>query len=293
MKPSYITINGSLVPSDQAMVSVFDHGFLFGDSLYEVLRTYDGKMACWKAHYERLLQSARLCHFEIHQTEEEIKSAVTKAISRFLADFPKNEAYARIIVTRGIGSIGFSKSDLETSSQLIVIVQACPTWDDETFQQGTKLQVVDRIRNSPEALSPAIKSGNYLNNLLAVLEANESGFDDAILCNAQGHITEGSRMNLFYARRGRVATAPFEIGILDGVSRKITLELLKENEIPCRITRFTKEHLYHADEVFVTSSIKEVFPVTQIDANTIGSGQAGPITRLLKKEFSKKAKLKE
>ncbi len=274
------------------MISVMDHGFLFGDSLYEVIRTYEQKPYGWKAHYQRLQDSASLSYMELAQSENQIKDKITQTLGWFYSE-PQNkglEAYARIIVTRGIGGIGFGKSYLKTPSQLIIIVQACQKLTESDFEKGIRLQVVRRIRNDPHALSPAMKSGNYLNSLLSVLEAQEEGFDDSILCNREGHITEGSRMNIFYIRRGIAATAPFDIGILDGISRKLTFKLLKELNIPYRETRYTPLHLYNADEVFVTSTIKEVFPVLNINDHQIGNGKPGEITRKLKNLFQNRAK---
>jgi branched-chain amino acid aminotransferase len=155
----------------------------------------------------------------------------------------------------------------------------------EAFEKGTALQIVQRERNSPRALDPAMKSGNYLNSLLAFLEAQEAGFDDALLADAQGFMTEGTTFNLFYVKRGIVVTSPLEVGILDGITRRHVIEVARKNEIPVREVRYPASRLHEADEVFLTSTIKEVFPITRVDQVRIGNGKPGPTTRRLKALF--------
>ncbi len=209
-------------------------------------------------------------------------------IERTLAHFwtlkgnENHEAALRIMVSRGVGRIGFGKSFLDTPTQWIILAQPCQIFSDEEFEKGMRMHVSHRLRNDRRALDPAMKSGNYLNCLLAALEAQEKGCEDAILPNADGHLTEGSRSNIFYVRRGIVATPPLDIGILDGISRKIIFEILTKEKIPYREVRFSASRMLDADEAFISGTVKEIFPIVAVDGKTIGSGKPGPISRLLR-----------
>jgi branched-chain amino acid aminotransferase len=189
------------------------------------------------------------------------------------------------VVSRGSGKIGFGLGNLESPTLYAIIVEPISMFPNKPFDKGTKLQISERIRNHPKALDPAMKSGNYLNSLLAYLSAAEAGYDDALMVDQQGFMTEGTTFNLFYVNRGIVATAPLDVGILDGVTRRAILNLCIEQGLPCREVRFPKEYLYEADEVFVSSSLKEVLPVLDLDGKKIGNGKAGPVTRKLRDAF--------
>jgi branched-chain amino acid aminotransferase len=285
-----LNLNGQLIkPASQAdlqVISALDHGFLFGDSLYEVTRTYQRRTFGFQEHYARLLDSAKQVYFDLPFSPDQLRAWLNATLEAFFQKNPESkEAYVRWIVTRGGGRIGFGKEFLTSPPQTLLIAEACPEFSNAAVEKGTSLQVATRIRNHPEALSPSIKSGNYLNNLLATLEAKQAGFDDCILCDHEGHVTEGSRMNLGYIRHGVVITPPISVGILDGISRRKLFSILQRKQIPYRITHFKKERLYEADEVFVSSSIKEIFPVTRVDGVMIGNGKAGPLTLILRKAF--------
>ena len=193
------------------------------------------------------------------------------------------------MISRGSGKIGFGLKNLETPTLYAIIVEPISMFPNKSMDEGMKLQISKRMRNHPDALDPAMKSGNYLNSLLAYLTAADAGFEDAILLDYQGFVTEGTTFNLFYVNRGIVATAPLDVGILDGVSRRIIINLCIELGIPCREIRFPKEYLFEADEVFLSSSLKEAMPVTNLDGKKIGKG-AGPITLKLKKAFDELVK---
>jgi branched-chain amino acid aminotransferase len=201
----------------------------------------------------------------------------------------REEAYCRIVVSRGVGKIGFGLSCLLTPTQYTIIVQPLSNFmggiGPEKFEKGANLKIAERLRNDPRALDPAMKSGNYLNSLLAYLEVTAEDYDDALLVNHEGFLTEGTTFNFFYVRNGRLATPPLEIGILDGITRRFVIEIAREAGIPVREVRFPRERLYEADEAFISSSIKEVFPITRVDGRKIGSGKAGPITRKLAEAF--------
>jgi branched-chain amino acid aminotransferase len=195
------------------------------------------------------------------------------------------ELYCRIVVSRGVGRIGFGRSFLESPVRYTIIVQPLNPPGADAFEKGTALRIVKRVRNSPKALDPAMKSGNYLNSLLAFLEAQEEGFDDALMVDAQGFMTEGTTFNLFYVKNGILVTSPLGVGILDGITRKHVMEVAKRNGMAVREVRYPASRLHEADEVFLTSTIKEVFPITRVDQKRIGKGTPGPVTRRLKALF--------
>jgi len=283
-----INLNGRIIPLDEANVSVFDRSFLYGDSLYEVVRTYSGKPFRLREHLERMEVSATLCSFTFSQSIDEYHREILRSIDAYRSQ-PGRESedvYVRIVVSRGSGKIGFGLKNLETPTLYVIIVEPISLFPNKPFEQGTRLQISDRIRNSPKALDPAMKSGNYLNSLLAYLSASEAGFDDALMVDHQGFLTEGTTYNLFYVNRGIVATSPLDVGILDGITRRAVINLCVELGIPCREVRYTPEYLLNADEVFVTSSLKEVLPVLEIGKKKINGGKAGPISKRLAQAFT-------
>jgi branched-chain amino acid aminotransferase len=281
MQNAIINVNGTILRPDEAKVSVFDRGYLYGDSIYEVVRSYRGQFIYLDEHLKRLEKSAGLCRLTLNQNLDHYHEEIQRTFKAFRS-CPGNqniEVYARLIVSRGVGKIGFGLSYLLSPSQYTIIIQPVEAPGRTQFEKGLKIQISRRLRNDPRALDPAMKSGNYLNSLLAYLEAEEAKFSDAILCNAEGYITEGTTFNIFYVRRGITATPPLEIGILGGITRNKVIQIANSLELPLREVRFTRERLYSADEVFLTSSIKEVFPITQIDDKKIGDGRPGPFTR--------------
>lgn len=197
------------------------------------------------------------------------------------------EAYCRLVVSRGEGTIGFGLNNLTSPTLFTIILQRLEPPTAQQYKQGAHLQVSQRLRNDPRALDPAMKSGNYLNSLLAYLEAAAQRYDDALMCNSEGHLTEGTTFNIFYIKRGIVVTPPLDVGILDGITRRKTMEHAVKLGLEVREVRFPKERLYEADEVFLSSSIKEVFPVTRIDGKKVGNGSPGLLTQALGDEFRK------
>ncbi len=287
-----VNVNGVLKKPNEALdpfLPVFDRSYLYGDSLYEVARTYRGKFLHLEEHLIRLFKSASLCRMKLSQPISVYKSECEKSLASFLS-VPGNEnleAYCRIIVSRGTGKIGFGEENLLTPTQFVVIVQPLSPPTAAQFEKGYRYPISQqRIRNHPRATDPAMKSGNYLNSLLAYLESTRDGYDDALLCDAQGFITEGTTFNIFYVRRGIIATAPLDIGILDGITRRHVIDVARKLGLEVREVRYPKERLYEADEVFMTSTIKEVFPVTELDGKKIASGKPGPLTRRLAEAFS-------
>lgn len=287
MNQALVNINGQITDAASAKISVFDRGFLYGDSVYEVIRTYNGKFFAMAEHLERLEKSAGLLLMKISQPKSELENECERTLSAFRSANPKSEAYCRIIITRGVGKIGFSRNCVESPTQVIVIVQPIESPSAATREKGIALKIVDRLRNDRKALDPAMKSGNYLNSVLAYLEAADEGFDDAILCDSTGHVTEGTTFNLFYVKNGEVATSPLDVGILDGITRRFVMKIARDLGLPMIETRFSKERLYEADEVFITGSVKEVLAVTRLDHVKVGGGKPGPITQKLSQAFDR------
>lgn len=281
-----LNINGVIQPfelkSMQPAISPFDRSYLYGDSLYEVARTYNGRFCFLEEHLTRLAKSAELCKMVLNQELSEYQRQIERTFAAFQDLTAKpSEAYMRIVVSRGVGRIGFGISCLLTPTQYTIIVQPVEQPSPEQYAKGFHLQISTRLRNDTRALEPAMKSGNYLNSLLAYLDAASDNFDDALLCNQDGHLTEGTTFNIFYIKRGIVVTPPLDIGILDGITRRHVLKVAHEMKFDVREIRFPKERLYEADEVFITSSVREVFPVTKIDRRAIANGLPGPITAKL------------
>lgn len=280
---------------NEARVSVFDRSYLYGDSLYEVVRTYAGEFFLLDEHLERLKESADLCHLSLTQDLAFLKSEILRTHHAFRQRFsqvspncPPPEAYLRIVISRGEGKIGFGLGCLESGTLYTLYIQEVEPPTPAQIKKGLRLQIIPRLRNSPLALDPAMKSGNYLNSLLGYLEAQEAGFDDALLCNADGHLTEGTTFNIFYFRNGILATPPLEIGILDGITRRTVIALASDLGHPVREVRFPRERLYEADEVFITSSVREVFPVTAVDSAPGArflARKPGPITLRLREAY--------
>lgn len=295
-----LNINGTLTfPATDGMqaaqgVSPWDRSYLYGDSLYEVARTYDQKLFALREHLTRLGRSCELCHFKPHASLTHYASEMERTTNAYFdwrkqSGLPLGEAYCRLVLSRGAGGIGFSEKTIQAHSLYTIYVQPLTPPSPTDWERGLNLFLATRLRNSPKALDPAMKSGNYLNSVLAFLEAQDAGCDDAILKDNEGFLTEGTTFNLGYIRNGRVATAPLDVGILDGITRKLMLRSAERAGIPIRVVRYTAEHLLDADEVFVTSTIKEVFPVTRINNKPVGHrthrGKPGPLTAKLKNAF--------
>lgn len=297
MQNAIVNVNGEILSPSEAVVSVFDRGYLYGDSLYEVMRSYGKSIFGLEEHLIRLERSAELCGMKLNQSREALRSEIQRTLMAF-HEVPGQEttdAYCRLILSRGVGKIGFGLPCVLTPSQYVILVQPLELPTEHQLARGLKLKISSRLRNDRRALDPAMKSGNYLNNLLAYLEVAAENYDDALLCNTDGHVTEGTTFNIFYYRRGILATPPLDIGILEGITRRLVLKMARDMEIPVREVRFPPERLHEADEVFITSTIKDVFPVTQVDQHLIGSrtrstgkvtpGKPGPMTLRLRESF--------
>jgi branched-chain amino acid aminotransferase len=283
-----VNVDGVLLSDPlKPAIPVFDRSYLYGDSLYEVVRTYGGRFLYMEEHLMRMAKSAELCRMKLSHSLSRYREECEKTLKAFQA-LPGQrdvEAYCRIVVSRGTGKIGFGTDNIFTPTTFSVIVQPLNPPTDAQWEAGYRYRVVDRIRNDKRAQDPAAKTGNYMNSLLAYLEGTAEGFDDALLCDENGFLTEGTTFNLFYVRRGIIVTSPFSSGILDGITRKQVVSLAREAGMEVREVLYPKERLYEADEVFMTSTIKEVAPVVLVDDRKIANGKPGKITRRLKELF--------
>lgn len=275
-----IFLDGQLVPVDEAKISVFDHGLLYGDGVFEGMRTYNGQVFKMDAHIRRLFESAKAICLKIPMTHDELVAATNQTVkANGVVD-----GYVRLVVTRGVGYLGLSFTRTANPS-VFIIADQIELYPPETYEKGMAVITSSVVRNHPNAVSPRIKSLNYLNNILAKIEAIEAGVPEAIMFNHMGFVAECTGDNIFLIRNGQVLTPGVNEGLLEGITRGVVLELLGKRSIPFRETQLTRHDLYVADECFLTGSAAEVVPVTKIDARVIGDGQPGPITKRLMADF--------
>lgn len=269
-----INLNGEI--HQDASISVYDHGFLFGDSVYEVISTHHGRLCYAREHLIRLRNSAQAISLNIPWTDERIIDEMNKTVTA--AGNP--ESYIRIIVTRGVGEIDI---DPETCNQPNVLIFVKPTMEypDENYSHGINVALVTVKRNPKEALNPGIKTGNYLNNVMAKVEARKAGAADALMLNPAGHLTECTTSNFFFVRDQRLMTPSLDCGILSGITREAVLRLARENGILVEEGEWPPDILQSAEEAFITGTVKKVMPVTSLDGRPIGNGKPGPITQMM------------
>jgi len=275
-----IFMNDRLVPEEEAKVSVFDHGLLYGDGVFEGLRSYSGKVFRLDAHLDRLWASARAICLEIPLP----KAAVAKAVNDTLAANKLTDGYVRLVVTRGAGSLGLDPNRTK-NPQVIVIADTISLYPREYYEQGLKIVTAATQRVQSAALSPRIKSLNYLNNIMAKLEGLRAGCVEALMLNHKGEVAECTGDNVFIVRSAVLLTPPPDAGILEGVTRNAVIELARSSGVDCREATLTRHDLYTADECFLTGTAAEVIPVVDIDGRTIGPGTPGPITKRLTTAF--------
>jgi branched-chain amino acid aminotransferase len=278
--PPKIWIDGKLYDKADAKISVYDHGLLYGDGVFEGIRVYNGKIFECDAHLDRLWASAKAIRLTIPMSREQLRAAMEETVR---ANGFK-DCYIRAVVTRGAGDLGIDprKSPRPT---VFVIADLISVYPREMYERGMSLVTSSVIRNHPNALSARIKSLNYLNNILAKIEANDAGASEAVMLNHEGNVAECTAENIFIVRGGQVQTPTASDGILEGVTRKVMLHLCGSMQIPCVEKILQRHDLYIADECFLTGSGAEVVPVTKIDGREIGTGQPGPITRRLIEAF--------
>lgn len=275
-----VYVNGTLYERDQARVSVFDHGLLYGDGVFEGIRTYHGRVFKLAEHLDRLWNSARHLMLNIPLSRDAMQAAVLDTLrANALTD-----AYVRLIVTRGEGDLGLDPRKCPKAT-VIIIADKITLYPQECYQKGLAVMTAATRRNLTSAVDPRIKSLNYLNNILAKIEANNYGFLEAIMLNAEGYVAECTGDNIFIVRQGRLVTPPIAMGALEGITRAMVLHLARESALPAAEEAFTQYEMYTAEECFLTGTAAEIIPVTAIDGRVIGTGAPGPVTRRLTEGF--------
>jgi branched-chain amino acid aminotransferase len=278
-----IYINGKFYPKDEAKISVFDHGLLYGDGVFEGIRSYNCLVFKLKEHIERLFESAQGIMLEIPITRAKLQEAIIAAlkVNRL------KDAYIRVVVTRGVGDLGLDPRKCRGTETIIIITDKIVLYPQELYKKGLNIITVPTIRNLPEAVNPQIKSLNYLNNVLAKIEAINSGFEEAIMLDSLGYVAECTGDNIFIVKRGQLYTPPQCMGTLRGITRDAVLEIAQKKKILTHEHVLTRHELYISDEAFLTGTAAEIIPVVKIDGRTIGAGKPGKLTLALMKEFKK------
>jgi branched-chain amino acid aminotransferase len=275
-----IYISGTLYDKEDAKISVYDHGLLYGDGVFEGLRSYGGKVFRLDQHLDRLYESAKAIRLQIPMTKPELAQAVNETV----AVNGIQDGYVRLVVTRGAGSLGLDPNRT-SNPQVIIIADSITLYPKEFYENGLEIVSVSTIRNHPAALSPRVKSLNYLNNILAKIEGLQAGCVEALMLNHLGQIAECTGDNIFLVSRGDLLTPPVDAGILQGITRDAVIELARNDGLTVREIPLTKHDVYIADECFLTGSAAEVIPVVKVDSRPIGNGKPGVITRELTARF--------
>jgi len=275
----WVYLNGGYVPRDEAVVSIFDHGFLYGDGVFDSARAYDGSVFELDAHIDRIYDSAAAIALKIPLTKKEMHDVTLETLRRN----ELRDAYVRHIVSRGPGPFGLNPESCPKPTVAVIATEWGAMYGDK-YENGLRAVTVAVRRNPPDTLSPNIKSLNYLNNILAKIEANAKGGDEALMFDTNGRLSEGSGDNVFIVKNGELLTPP-TLNNLRGITRAVVLKLAEELRLPCRECELSFFDLYTADEVFVTGTAAEVAPITVIDGREVGQGNPGPITLKLIAEF--------
>ncbi len=281
-----IYINGQFFNKEDAKISVYDHGLLYGDGVFEGLRAYSGKVFRLQQHIDRLYESARAIMLQIPMTMEALSAAVNETVAKNSLQ----DAYIRLVVTRGSGALGLDPNKT-SNPQIIIIADSITLYPIEFYEKGMAIITASTIRNHPAALSPRIKSLNYLNNILAKIEGLQAGCVEALMLNHKGEVAECTGDNIFIVKDGVLKTPPTDAGILEGITRNAVIDLAREHGITCLETAMTRHDVIVADECFLTGSAAEVIPVVKVDSRSIGDGQVGPISKKLQSAFQKMVRM--
>src|SRR5205085_2908018 len=274
-----VWMNGKLVDKSEARVSVYDHGLLYGDGVFEGIRVYHGKVFRLKEHIDRLYDSARAIWLEIPMSRDEM----TRAVEETVRANDKHNGYIRLLVTRGPGTLGLDPR--KCTPQVIVIVDDISLYPQELYDNGLEIITAGTIRNHPAALNPRVKSLNYLNNILAKIEAIRGGCLEALMLNPEGKVAECTGDNIFAVKHGEIRTPPLDAGILEGVTRNAVIELARQAGMAVREMVLTRHDVYTADELFLTGTAAEIIPVVKCDGRAIGTGKPGPVFKQLRELF--------
>ncbi|MDI3546533.1 MAG: branched-chain amino acid aminotransferase [Halanaerobiales bacterium] len=279
-----IYLNGEIVPEEEAKISVFDHGYLYGDGIFEGIRAYNGRVFKLEEHIKRLYQSAKTIMLDIGLTPEEMQEAILETIRANLL----RDAYIRVVVSRGVGDLGLNPLKCKKPT-IVIIASEIALYDQELYEKGLHVMTVPTRRNGAEMVNPRIKSLNYLNNIMARIEANLIGAPEAIMLNNEGYVAECTGDNIFIIEGDQLITPPKYAGILKGIKREVVIEIGETLGLKLREELFTRYDLYNADECFLTGTAAEVIPVVKIDGRVIGDGKPGAYTKKIIEEFRRYA----
>jgi branched-chain amino acid aminotransferase len=284
-----VNVNGRVSDQEHAVISVFDHGFLYGEGVYETLRTYNGQPFLFERHMRRLRRSADMLALAVPLEDAQIDARFRATMrTAGLGEGPDREAYLRILVTRGVGELTYDPAACPTPS-IVVIVKPNVDPPRDVFERGVRVSLVPIVRNHPGSVNPLIKSNNLLNNALAMQEAFRRGGFEGVMRNYKGELAECTQSNLFVVKHGAALTPPIDAGLLPGITREFLFEVGREAGIPVREAVLKDDDLFGAEESFLTSTTREVVPIVQVDDRTIGSGKPGPVTLALLDGYRRKA----
>ncbi|MFD2705206.1 branched-chain-amino-acid transaminase [Salibacterium lacus] len=286
MGEQWIYLDGEFVEKENAKISVFDHGFLYGDGVFEGIRVYNGNVYKLDEHLIRLYNSAKSIMLDIPYTKQEVTDIIVETLK-------KNElrdAYIRLVVSRGVGNLGLDPASC-ARPQIVVIAEKLAIYPKEFYDKGLDIVTVATRRNRPDVLSPKVKSLNYLNNILVKIEAGLAGVNEALMLNNEGYVAEGSADNIFILRGGVLYTPPGYVGALEGITRQAIVELAGEMGYDLREEPFTRHDVYTADEVFLTGTAAEVIAVIKVDGRIIGDGKPGSETQRILEAFREKVEM--
>jgi branched-chain amino acid aminotransferase len=280
-----VNVNGHIADQEHATISVFDHGFLYGEGVYETMRTYNGQPFLFDRHMRRLRNSARMIALPVLFTDDDLDGQIrdTMAAARL-----GGEAYIRVLVTRGVGDLTYDLKATPTPS-VVIIVKPHVDPPPDTYDHGVRVVIVDIVRNHPGSVNPMIKSNNLMNSALAMQEAFRNGGFEGVMRNYRGEIAECTTSNLFVIANGTVLTPPLDAGLLPGITREFVFEIGADCQIPIREAVLRDNDLFGADEAFLTSTTREIVPIVNVDDRPIGAGIPGAVTRALLDAFRRKA----
>jgi branched-chain amino acid aminotransferase len=288
--PAIVNLNGNITDESHAVISVFDHGFLYGEGIYETLRTYEGQPFLFDRHMHRLRQSAAMLALPIPLTDAGIDQRFRDTMrAAGLGGGPNHEAYIRMLVTRGVGDLSYDLGVCPSPS-IVVIVKPQVDPPADAYERGVAVVIVSTVRNHPETVNPMIKSNNLLNNALGMQEAVRKGGFEGVMRNYRGELAECTTSNLFVVKSGAALTPPLAAGLLPGITREFLFEIGQQAAIPVREAVLSDEDLFGADEAFLTSTTRELVPIVRVDGRPIGPGFPGPITHRLLAVFRQKAR---
>jgi branched-chain amino acid aminotransferase len=283
-----VNVNGRVFDEQHAVISVFDHGFLYGEGVYETLRTYNGQPFLFDRHMRRLRKSAGMVTLDVPLTDSQIDARFRETMTAAKLGDAAHEAYIRILITRGVGELTYDPAACPTPS-VVVIVKPNVNPSVEAFERGVRAALVPIVRNHPGSVNPLIKSNNLLNNALAMQEAFRRGAFEGIMRNYRGELAECTQSNLFIVKNGAALTPPIDAGLLPGITREFLFEVGRDAGISVREAVLRDDDLFGADESFLTSTTREVVPIVRVDDRAIGSGAPGRVTRALLDGYRRKA----